>query len=562
MSLTEKDLEKKTVSSGPILDVSDNEVSSSHDDKSSSNQPRKTQRRLEQRHVNLIAIGGAIGTGLFITIGSNGLVQGGPLGLLLGYTFWTFIILCLTVSAGEMVCYLPVDSPFLTMAGRVVDPAFECAATVNFWLVESLYIPFEITAVNGMIHFWRDDYSPGITLAIQIVIYILINVFAVSLYGEVEFWLSISKLIMCIGLLIFTLVTMCGGNPQHDAFGFRHWHAAGGPIAEYIHTGSLGRFQGFLQGLFSACFTVVSSEYLSMTAGEAKNPRHNMAKAFKTVLYRLVVFFIGGALSVSILIAYNDPTYLKALGTGSNSSTAASSPYVVAMQNLHIKVLPHIVNGVVLSSAFSAGNSYTYCSSRTLYGLAQKGFAPKFLTFCLNNGVPIFCVAISSCFSLLSLLQISKSGANALDIMVGLCTGSQLLNYAFMSVTYLCFYRACKAQGIDRKSFTYTSYCQPYTGMIACFFLWCLVGILGYETLMPGRWDVKTFLYKYVMIFVSAAVFIAWKLIKRSKFVKPAEADLTTGLDEIEEHEYQYYAELEANQQQRNLKDKILDWLF
>ena len=96
------------------------------------------------------------------------------------------------------------------MAGRVIDPAFEAAASVNFWVMQSLYIPFEITAVNGMIHFWRDDYSPAITFCIQIAIYAAINLYAVRVFGECEFWFSLAKLILCIGLLFFTLVTMCG----------------------------------------------------------------------------------------------------------------------------------------------------------------------------------------------------------------------------------------------------------------------------------------------------------------------------------------------------------------
>lgn len=531
-----------------------NETSSSK-----STQVGHTKRSLERRHINLIAIGGSIGTGLFITIGSSGLVSAGPLGLLLAYCFWTTVVLMLTVSVGEMVCYMPVDLPFLSMAGRVVDPAFECAASINFWLMQSLYIPFEITAVNGMIHFWRDDYSPAITLCVQIVIYAAINVFAVKAYGESEFWLSLGKLILCIGLLFFTLITMCGGNPKHDAFGFRNWKAEGGPIAEYIGTGTTGRFQGFLAGLFSACFVVVSSEYLSMTAGEAKNPRKNMATAFKTVLYRLVLFFIGGALSVGILIAYNDPTYLELTADTSN---AASSPYVVAMQNMGIKVLPHIVNVLVLSSAFSAGNSYTYCSSRALYALSVKGFVPKFFKYCTKSGVPVFCVAVSVCFSLLSLMQLGLSGKKVLDYMVSLCTGSQLLNYLFMGITYLHFYRACKVQGIDRQQFTYTSWYQPYTGMIATFFLLLVVGILGYTAFMPGMWSVDTFLYNYVMIFVSLAVYILWKVIKRTKYIRPEDADLQSGLEEIEEHEYQYYAELEANGKDETKWGKILAWVF
>lgn len=555
------DFEKKASNSDLELKVSKNYgVDFSQDEQSSTSEPVKTTHRtLESRHINLIAIGGSIGTGLFITIGSSGLTKAGPLGLLLAYIFWTTIVLLLTVSVAEMVCYLPVDSPFLTMAGRVVDPAFECAASVNFWLMQSLYIPFEITAVNGMIHFWRDDYSPAITLSLQIVIYAAINLFAVRAYGETEFWLSLGKLILCIGLLFFTIITMSGGNPQRDAFGFRHWGAEGGPIAEYIGTGASGRFQGFLAGLFSACFVVVSSEYLSMTAGEAKNPRNNMALAFKTVLYRLVIFFIGGALSVGILIAYNDPKYLELTA---DSSNAAASPYVVAMQNMGIDVLPHIVNVLILTSAFSAGNSYTYCSSRTLYALSLKGFAPKFFRKCTKSGVPVYCVGVSIAFSFLSLLQLGDSGTKVLNFMVSLCTGSQLLNYAFMGVIYLCFYRACKAQGIDRRGFTYRAWFQPYTAIIATVFMWIMVGILGYSVFMPGLWSVNNFLFNYIMIFVSAAVFILWKVVKKTKFIRPEDADLQTGLEEIEEHEYQYYAELEANQQKKGRWSKILSWVL
>lgn len=135
--------EKKPVE--PAFKVQDNYgYSESQSDDRSVVQVNSTRRTLHSRHINLIAIGGSIGTGLFITIGSGGLVKAGPLGLFLAYLVWTSVILMLTVSVGEMVCYLPLDSPFLTMAGRVVDPAFEAAASINFWLMESLYIPFEI----------------------------------------------------------------------------------------------------------------------------------------------------------------------------------------------------------------------------------------------------------------------------------------------------------------------------------------------------------------------------------------------------------------------------------
>lgn len=537
-------------------------VSTTSNSDQSTKVENRTHRKLLPRHISLIAIGGSIGTGVFVTIGTTGLVNGGPLGLLLSYCLSTTLIMLLTTAMGELVCYMPTDSPFLDMAGRVIDPAFEVASSVNFWVMQSLYIPFEITAVNGMIHFWRDDYSPAITLSIQIFIYAAINLYAVKVFGECEFWFSLFKLILCIGLLFFTLVTMCGGNPKGDAFGFRNWHVAGGPMGMMYTTGALGRFQGFLGSLrMSSSFTCVGSEYLSMTAGEAINPRHTLPVAFRTVLYRLVIFYVGSALCVSILIAYNDPRYLSLT---SESSNGASSPYVVAMENLGIHVLPHIVNAVILTSAFSAGCSYTYTSSRCLYNLAKKGFVPKFLEKCTKQGVPIYCVLASVCFSLLSLMQLGSSSSKALNYMVNLCTGSQVLNYGFMCITYIGFYHACKAQNIDRNKLTYKSWFQPYSIYFVTVMYWCIIGILGYHVFMPGHWSVDDFLFSYVMIFVSLAVYILWKVIKKTKFIRPADADLISGLDEIEAHEFEYKAMKEKNEDKAvTSKFKgLANWIF
>lgn len=513
------------------------------------------QRKLQLRHVQLIAIGGSIGTGLFLQIGIN-LTQAGPLGLLLSFCFWTCIILLLTVSIGEMVSFMPIASPFVTMAGRCVDEAFEFCVGFNFFVMQALYIPFEIVAVNNFIHYWRDDYNAAITLCIQIVMYAGINIFAVKLYGEVEFWLSLGKLILCIGLLLFTLVTMCGGNPQGDAFGFRNWHAAGGPIAEYRSTGDLGRFEGFMAGLIGALFIIVGPEYMSMVAAEVVNPRKNMPRCFKTVLYRLALFYIGGALSVTILVAYNDPNYLEATTEGASSS----SPYVVAMTNLQISVLPHIVNAVILTSAFSAGNSYTFCSSRALYGLAERGFVPRIFKKCTKRGVPVYCIIVSMLFSLLSLLQLGNSSATALDYMVNLCTGAQLLNYGFLVIIYYKFYQAVQAQGLDRKAFPYRAWFQPYTIIISGFFIWVMIIFRGYTCFKP--FSVDDFLFNYVMIFVGIVTYLFWKIFKRTKFVKPEEADLVTGIEEIEEHEYEYYAQKESENGKKSWFQSALSWVF
>jgi yeast amino acid transporter len=248
--------------------------------------------------------------------------------------------------------------------------------------------------------------------------------------------------ILIFMLFAFTFVTMVGGNPKGDAYGFRYWNHPGA-FAQYRTTGDLGRFEGFLACLWSASFCVVGPEYISMVSAEAKRPRIYIKTAFKTVYWRFGLFFIAGALAVGILIPYNDPTLLGILaGTTSGSGTAAASPYVIAMQNLGVHGLPHLVNALLVTSIFSAGNtckyfiklsasimhqltlysSDTYVSVRNLYGLALEGRAPKVLRYCTKNGTPIFCFLVVMIFPFLSFLQVSNGSAKVLTWLVNLIT--------------------------------------------------------------------------------------------------------------------------------------------
>lgn len=197
-------------------------------------------------------------------------------------------------------------------------------------------------------------------------------------------WLALGKVLLIVGLIIFTFITMLGGNPLHDRFGFRFWNNPGA-FAELYKTGNLGRFLGFLQCLIQASFTIAGPDYVSMAAGEAENPRKVMPKAYNGVFYRLTAFFVLGSLAVGILVPHNDAELMAAFKDGLPG--AAASPYVVAMNRLKIKILPDIVNSMVLASAFSAGNSYVYCASRSLFGLALEGKAPHFLTKCNKQGM-------------------------------------------------------------------------------------------------------------------------------------------------------------------------------
>lgn len=424
----------------------------------------------------------------------------------------------------EMTVLHPVSGGFIRMAGHWVDDAFGFMAGWNFHLYKGLIIPFEITALNLVLSFWSDNIPVAAVCAAVIVCYAALNILAVKAHGEVEFWLSGGKVILIFMVFMFTFITMVGGNPQHDAYGFRHWNTPGA-FAEFRTTGSLGRFEGFLACLWSASFTVVDPEYISMVAAEAKRPRIYIKNAFKTVYWRFALIFIGSAICVGIVVPYNSPVLVAILtGESTGGGTAAASPYVIACRELGVGVFPHIVNALLCTSIFSAGNTYTYCATRTLYGLALEGRAPRVLTKCTKSGVPIYCFGITLLFPLLSFLQVGSGSAVVLGWLINLVTAGGVIDYVVMGTTYIFFYRVTKAQGIDHQQLPYTGWFQPYSAYIGTTWMVCIVCVYGYSSFKP--WSVGSFFSYYLMLLLAPCTFTFWKLFKKTKFVKPAEADL------------------------------------
>ncbi|KAI4686453.1 uncharacterized protein J4E84_005732 [Alternaria hordeiaustralica] len=453
-----------------------------------------------------------------------------------------------------MVTFLPISSPFIRFAGRFVDDAFGFAAGWNFFVFEAALVPFEIVACNVIIGFWSDVVPTGAIIAIVLVLYAVINMMAVKWYGETEFWAAIGKVLLIIGLLIFTFISMLGGNPEKDRYGFRYWKNPGS-FTELYEPGQLGRFLGFLQCLIQASFTIAGPDYVSMAAGETENPRKVMPRAYNAVFYRLTTFFVLGSLAVGINVPYNDPELIAAFRDGKPG--AAASPYVIAMNRLRIEGLPHVVNAGVLASAFSAGNSYVYCASRSLFGLALEGKAPKFLTKCTKQGVPFYCVFFVLLIALLSFLQLSENSAVVLNWFVSLVTASQLINFSVMCFTFLKFHKACQAQGLDRDTLPYKGMAQPYAAWygLVCTFIMTFVG--GYTVFLNGKWAVADFLFSYLMVFAFPVLFVFWKVLKRTKWVSPSEADLVTDLAEIEEYHRTFVEKPETN-----AFNRVLDKMF
>lgn len=288
--------------------------------------------------------------------------------------------------------------------------------------------------------------------------------------------------------------------------------------------------------MWNVSFCVVGPEYISLIAAEARHPRIYMKAAYKTIYIRFMLFFLGSALATGTVLSWADPTLVSILrGGSSGAGTAAASPYVIAMQNLGITIFPDIVNFLILTSIFSAGNTYVYCASRSLYSLAVEGRAPKFLTKVTKKGIPIYSFLVTMCFTFLSFLQVSPATADFLNTLVNLVTAGAFLNYVVMAITFACWYRATKAQGLNRKALPYRGWFQPYCSWIGAVFFICVVGTYGYASFKP--WDIEAFFGCYTMLFLAIVTFTSWKLIKKTKFHDPKTVDLVWVRPEIDAYE-------------------------
>ncbi|UNI17122.1 hypothetical protein JDV02_003498 [Purpureocillium takamizusanense] len=503
----------------------------------------QTKRGLTPRHVQLMTLGGAIGTGLFAGIGGV-LSKAGPASLVLGFVIWSvaFVWPC-NLAVAEMVAYLPIRGSIFELASRFVDPAMGFAMGWTYFYTCVMLVCVEYSAVATVMQFWIQDVNPAAWIAMAMVVCVLLNVVAVKWFGETEFFMASTKLLLIVFLVSLTIVTMCGGNPRHDAYGFRNWNGGHAMLTYQVHEPeSLGRFLGVLKAITYACFSVNGPDMMALAAGEIQNPRRTIPRMARLIFYRLAAFYIIGVLAVGIICEARDKNLIGALDSGVGTG-AGASPWVIGIKNLGITGLPDMINAFILLSGWSCGNAYLYASSRTLYGLARDGQAPRIFMRCNSSGVPVYCVMAVTLISCITFLVSSTSAATVFFWFVDLTTTGLIATYTAMLVVYLGWFRARKAQAGDDvpdgvlhpAHESRLPYIAPWGPWPACgaLFLGCSALLfVGFDSLNPFK--TQGFITSYFCLPYSAALFAFWKVYRRTRLVRPREADLISGKAEID----------------------------
>ncbi|KAI0670483.1 dicarbixylic amino acid permease [Trametes maxima] len=495
-------------------------------------------RGLTARQISMIALGGAVGTGLIIGSGTA-LVRGGPLGIFLGYSFVGFVCYLVMVSLGEMSAYLPHKKGFPGYATRFVDPAFGFGLGWNYLMKYVIVTPNNVNAAGVVIQYWTQK----VHIAVWMVFFV--NLLGVRVFGELEFWFSSIKVITLIGLLLMGIIIDLGGNPRHDRIGFRYWEHPDGPMGSYllnqVHNEHLAIFLGFWATLTNALFAFIGTELIGVTVGEAQAPRKNIPIAIRRTFWRILIFYVGGVFVIGLIVPRTDQSLFVA---NKSKAGAAASPFVVATTLAGIKVLNHIINAAILLFVLSAANSDLYIGTRTLYALALQGQAPKVFARVNRMGVPYPALIFCTCFCGLVFLNVSSSSAKVFGWFVNLVSTFGAITWMCISYTHIRFMKALKAQGMCRDDLPYKAPFQPYGSWFALIATGIITLFKGFDTFIPFTKD--TFVTSYIGIPAFLLFYGMYKIYYRSKLIPSDKVDLVTGKREIDEEEERFNKEQEA----------------
>lgn len=430
--------------------------------------------------------------------------------------------------------------------------------------------PNQLTAAALTIQYWVPEdknINAGVFVAIFLVAIVLINYLGIRFFGELEFWLSSVKVIVVLGIILFSLCIACGaGNTDGPAPGFRYWNNPGA-FAELYETGGLGKFVGFWSVMVNATFAYLGTELVGVTAGEAQNPRRAIPKAIKLTFYRIVIFYCLSVLFVGMIVPYNsDKLSLATKVTGTNAS---ASPFVAAAQIAGVKGLPSLLNACILIFVFSAANSDLYIATRTLYGLASDRSAPAIFRRTDSRGVPWVALIACTLFACLAFLNVADDSKKVFGYFVNLTTIFGLMTWISILVTYLHFLRGREAQSIPDSEMAYVAP-QGYWGTVASLVFCCLIAVTKNFTAFVHHdgitFNKVEFITGYLGIPVYLILLFGHMWFTGSKGIAPHEVDFYTGKDIIDAIEAEY-VEKEAKEKANStgwnrIYHRYISWLF
>jgi S-methylmethionine transporter len=411
------------------------------------------------RHLVMIAMGGVIGSGLFLSSGYT-ISQAGPLGAVLAYLVGAFVVYLVMACLGELAIAYPVSGAFHIYAARSIGPATGFATAWLYWLCWAVAIGSEFTASGLLMQRWFPDVDVWIWCLIFAAVLFGFNAVSAKFFGESEFWFAIIKVGAIIGLIVLGGAALFGFRPLSDGgshpFLFENFNTAGGLFPN--------GFTGVLVTVLAVFYAFSGSELIGVAAGETKDPATSIPKAMRTTVIRLLIFFVGAIAVIAATIPYNE------VGLD-------ESPFVTVFSAIGIPFAADIMNFVIITALLSAGNSGLFSCARMLYSLADEGHAPQAFRRLTRRGIPLIALSVSMVGGIASLISSVVAPETVYLVLVSVA-GFAVVG-VWMSITASHFFhrRAFVRNGGDVGALAYKAPLFPLVPILA--FTMCVISLVG-----------------------------------------------------------------------------------
>ncbi|KAI5948816.1 HIP1 [Candida theae] len=468
--------------------------------------------------IKLIALSSCIGSGLFISSASM-ISSAGAAGTVIGYSIVAVLMFFVVQALGELTSSYPVRGNFLIYNSRFIDESWAFAMNWNYCMQWIVTIPLSLVGASMTIQYWNQDINPGAWVAIFWVFICAINVFGVKGYGYGESVFSMIKVVAILGFAILAIILVAGGGKQ-GYIGGKNWHP---PFAN--------GFKGTCNTLVNAAFSFAGTELAAIAAAETSNPHKALIKATKQIFWRIAVFYMLSVILLCFLVPFNDP---KLLG----NSNSSASPFVIAISNGGINVLPSIFNAVILIALLSVANASVFATYKPLVALAEAGHGPKFLAYLDRKGRPIFSIIVALAFGLIGFVGASKNQETVFAWLLALSGLSCLFIWFSISLAQVRINYACKVQGLDLYR-PFKAIGGDYGAYLSMILNVLILVAQFYVALYPinGKpLQADTFFQAYLAAPIVLVLYVGHKIWTRNwkMYIRAEEMDLLTGRNEMD----------------------------
>ena len=463
------------------------------------------RRTLSARHLSMIAIGGSIGTGLFVASGAT-VSQAGPGGALVAYLLIGAMVYFLMTSLGELAAYMPVSGSFATYGALYVDEGFGFALGWNYWFNWAVTIAVELAAAQLVMQYWFPDSSGLLWSALFLSLMFLLNAISVRGFGEAEFWFALIKVITVVAFIAIGLLMIFGILRGDVPVGLANLTLGDAPF--------VGGVPAIVAVGLIAGFSFQGTELIGVAAGESADPARNIPRAVRQVFWRILLFYVLAIAVIGVLIPYTDPSLIK-----TDIGSVAISPFALVFRHAGLAVAAGVMNADILTAVLSAGNSGMYASTRMLYNLATSGRAPRCFARLTRNGVPMAALlATTAVGALCFLTSLGESQAVYLWLL-NLSGMTGFVAWLGIAVSHYRFRKGLLAQGIDLSVLPYRSPFFPYGPLFA--FALCLVVTLGqnHAAFSGGRIDWFGVFSTYIGLLLFGLMWLGYRLVRKSRFI-------------------------------------------